>query len=424
MSGSTQSYSRGYSTYILVLLTLLYFFYLLDRMAIVVTQELIKEEFRLSDTQIGLIVGTFYGVSFAIAGLPLGRLADRVNRKRLLAVMLAIWSGLTAMCGLSASWWHLLLARAGIGAAEAGGAPASLSILSDIFPPEKRATVTSIFFSGTMIGMIVSFFAGGLIAQAYGWRAVFFIYGLPGLLLAAIILFTLREPMRAKPADVGDKPRTDLLRTAGALLGHKVVGKVYLGVIFYCLATASVGTWTIAFLMRVHDLNVAEAGFLVAVGKGVAGFVGGISLGMVSDRVNRIHPGGSMYVVAVSAAINFVAALVMLNAESLEVMIVGMLVFGFTMNAYPGPSTEVIARAGPSGDRATSFAMFTLLANLAGTGFGPVLVGVLSDLGPGSENLVFAMQSVMFAQLLAIVAYVWAARTLGAGRKTKSEING
>ena len=137
--------SRPYRIYVLILLSLVYVFYLVDRSAVIVSQELIKKEFGLSDTTVGLLTGTLYGVAYALAGIPMGWAADRVNRRNLVAGIVAIWSGLTALSGLCANFWQLALARIGVGAAESGGGPAALSILSDMFPPNRRGTVSSIF---------------------------------------------------------------------------------------------------------------------------------------------------------------------------------------------------------------------------------------------------------------------------------------
>jgi predicted MFS family arabinose efflux permease len=134
--------------YVLALFSLLYCVYMLDRNAALVTQELIKEDFALSDSEVGLVVGTLWGVSYALAGLPLGFMTDRVHRVRLLSALVAIWSGLTGLCALATSFWHLALARIGVGAAEAGGSPLSASILSDMFPPERRASALAIFYAG------------------------------------------------------------------------------------------------------------------------------------------------------------------------------------------------------------------------------------------------------------------------------------
>ena len=410
--------SSRYKVYVLVLLTLVYFLYLMDRMAIVITQELIKEEFGLSDTQMGLVIGTVYGISYGLAGLPMGWLVDRLNRKNLLVSIVAIWSGLTAACALGSSYFHLLIARIGIGAAEAGGSPASLSILTDLFPPARRATVASIFYSGTGIGMVASFFLGGLIASNFGWRAVFLIYGLPGILLAALIFFTVREPER-HGRTAGPLVKENIFRTALHLLQTPVLGNVYLGTVLYCLATSSVSTWLIAFLMRVHHLDVAMAGSILALGSGLCGIVGGITIGHLADRARRWGRGGPLFVVGAAAVANLAFGMAALQAGDLNVVIICLCVYGATAIAYSGPTNAVISQLAPATSRGMAFALFALLANMVGSGIGPVAVGLLSDRINTTSPLSVAMQLMLLFNVLSASAYFWAGRSLNRQPETR-----
>jgi predicted MFS family arabinose efflux permease len=409
--------SAAYRTWVLGLLTVLYFLYLLDRTAIMVTQELIKAEFRLSDTQMGMVVGTVYGISYALAGLPMGRLVDRVNRRSLLAGILTVWSGLTALCGVSSSYWQLMLIRIGVGASEAGGSPASLSLLSDLYPPERRATVASIFYSGTSFGLVVSFFVGGLIAAEWGWRAVFLVYGIPGLLVALLLMLTVREPARTMGENGVVPEQKGIFATVVTIFKVPVLGRVYLGSVLYCLGTAAVGTWLIAFLMRVHGLGVASAGAIVAGAHGICGIVGGILIGVLADRASKRHLGGTLVVMAIAGVINVAAGLVALNTSNLTVAIVMLCFFGATANAYSGPTNGVISQLAPGHMRGMAFALFALLANLIGTGVGPIAVGMISDIVPGGQ-LGFAMSTILMVNLLASAVFLWGARSFAKAERT------
>ena len=414
MEGARDGRSLGssrYKAYVLVVLTLVYFLYLMDRMAIVITQELIKKEFGLSDTQMGLAIGTVYGISYGIAGLPMGWLVDRLNRRNLLVSIVAIWSGLTAVCGLGSSYWHLLIARIGVGAAESGGSPASLSILTDLFPPTRRATVAGIFYSGTSIGMVASFFVGGLIASNFGWRAVFLIYGLPGILLAALIYFTVREPVRHGRA-TGPLATENILRTAIRILRTPVLGNVYVGTVLYCLATASVGSWLIAFLMRVHHVDVAMAGSILALSLGLCGIVGSIAIGLLADRARRWGSGWPLFVVGAAAVVNLGSGMVALHAADLHVVTACLCVYGATAIAYSGPTNAVISQLAPAASRGMAFALFALMANLIGSGIGPIAVGALSDRLATVDPLAGAMQLMLLFNALAALAYFWAGHSL------------
>lgn len=408
-SGSPRNRRRGWT---LALLTLLYFFYLLDRNAIIVTQELIKRDFDLSDTELGFLLGTVYGISYALAALPMGWLVDRVNRRNLLVAILSVWSALTAACGFSNAYWQLVAIRIGVAASEAGGAPASLSILSGLFPPHRRATAASIFYTGSGLGLSFSFLVGGLAAAELGWRAVFVLFGLPGLLLALLIALTVKEPPR--PAEAAAAPGGNtVVADALGLLTAPVLRLVYIGATLYCLSTAAVLGWITAFLMRTHAIDVGHAGALIAASVGGGSIVGGVMIGLAADRAARRTPGGALYVVAAAAILNLVGGLVALWASSLWVATLGMIPFGLTVFAYSGPTNAVISQIAPGRRLGLAFALFTLAANLLGGGLGPVLAGMVSDAWPQRGDLAPALSILLAANILAAIVYVRAGRSMG-----------
>lgn len=185
---NNKHYIPFHSWYTLGLLTLIYLCHAVDRSVISIVLEPLKQEFGISDSQVGILTGLAYATLYALAGIPIGYLIDRRNRRNLLAVLVAVWSACTVACGFAQNYWHLLTARLTVGAAEAGGAPTALSIISDLFPPDRRSTAISIFWVSTALGTAVSFAIGGLVAAEYGWRAAFFVAGLPGLLLVILLL--------------------------------------------------------------------------------------------------------------------------------------------------------------------------------------------------------------------------------------------
>jgi len=406
--GSAAPVSSIYRNYVLALLTTAYFFYLVDRTAIMITQEMVKEEFSLTDAQIGLLTGTVYGISYCLAGLPIGWMIDRFNRRNLIVALLGIWSALTALCGLNTAYWQLLAARIGVGAAEAGGAPVSLSMLSDLFPRERQSTVSSIFFSGTSIGIIAIFFLGGLIAEQWGWRALFLVCGVPGILLAVVILLTVKEPVRRDfAANPAAKPDS-LLRSTMTVLSTPVVAKIYFAAMLFCLASSAVMSWMVSFLMRVHHLDVATAGTILALSIGACGFVGVVSLGVLSDFASRRMPGGALFVVALAGGISFVFGMIALEVESLPLVIACLCVFGAAHGAYTGPTTAVISQIVPSQSRGVALALTLLLVNFVGSGIGPVAVGLISDHGGPEMGINTAMQMMLLINLAATLAYLWA----------------
>jgi len=398
-------------TYTLALLTGVYFFYLLDRNAVLVTQELFKAEFHLSDTQVGLATGLSYGVCYALVGLPMGFLIDRTNRSRLLATLVAIWSGVTVLCVLAGQFWHLAVSRAIIGGAESGGSPASLSILSDLYPPERRATVSSIFFAGAGVGGIISFLVGGYIAQHFGWRAVFFVYGAPGLLLAVLIWFTVAEPQRRAITDAS--VARGFWTTSLGLIRDRGLLPIYCGSVLYTLSMSGVGSWMVPYLMRVHHLPVAMASVTVALAFGLLATLGSIAFGFASDWFERRRKGGMLTALAFAALFNGVAGIALALSQNFPLALLCFALWGVSALVYSGPANAAIAGIAPERARGTGFALFAVLCNLIGSGLGPLLTGVLSDrlaLVLGTRSISAAIGMLAAVQIGATVAFLLAAR--------------
>lgn len=201
-------YSDQYRRYVLIILTGVYAFNFIDRQILVILQESIKRDLGISDTQLGLLTGFAFAIFYVTMGIPIARLADKYNRKNIVTVSLVVWSSITALSGLAQNYIQLLLARIGVGIGEAGGSPPAHAMLSDYYPPEKRATALSTYSVGIYIGILIGLFVGGVLDQAYGWRVAFFAMGIPGVLYAIILYFTVQEPQRGfydKPVEAGQE---------------------------------------------------------------------------------------------------------------------------------------------------------------------------------------------------------------------------
>src|SRR5215475_3819007 len=185
-----------YAYYVLGVLVVVYIFNFIDRQILAILLQPIKEDLKISDTALGFLTGFAFALFYTIAGLPLARIADRWVRRSLIALSLATWSIMTAASGLARGFTDLALARIGVGIGEAGATPPAHSLLSDYFPPEKRATVLALYASGIYVGVGLGFWLGGWINDAYGWRAAFFVVGLPGVAMALLVRLTVREPVR------------------------------------------------------------------------------------------------------------------------------------------------------------------------------------------------------------------------------------
>ncbi|MGI9592688.1 MAG: MFS transporter, partial [Myxococcota bacterium] len=188
--------SDSYRRYALGLLLVVYVFNFIDRQILAILAEPIAKELDLSDTALGFLGGVAFAVFYTFAGIPIARWADRGTRRSIIALGLLVWSGMTAVTGLSRSFAHLALARVGVGLGEAACSPPAHSLLSDYFPPERRGTAFSIYSLGIPIGGAIGTFAGGWIVEFFDWRTAFFAVGLPGVVLALVVRLTLREPPR------------------------------------------------------------------------------------------------------------------------------------------------------------------------------------------------------------------------------------
>jgi len=369
----------------------------------VVAQELIKKEFGLSDTAMGLITGTLYGVAYALAGLPLGWACDRYNRKNLLALLVGTWSALTAACAFSPSYLHLAVARLGIGASESGGAPAALSILSNLFPPERRAMVSSIFYAGAGVGALASFLIGGYVAGLYGWRAVFLVVGLPGLVLAAIIALTVREPTKETLPNRESHPLhsfRELVRTPG-------LTPLYIATAFYMPAVTGVWTWMVPFFMRSYNLTLATTGFYVSLGTGLFATIGVLASGVVADWSRRRWGiSGPLIALGIGSLLHVGFGLVVFLSRDLDTVVIALCAMGTMLSINAGPTNALISEIAPTQSRGLGFSVFAVVSNVIGSGLGPLIVGLLSDhMGDTATSLRFAMTSVLCIQLLAAAIF-------------------
>ncbi len=193
-------FSSRYRNYVLFILFLTYVLNFLDRQLMTILLEPIKQEFGASDTAMGFLTGFAFALFYASLGIPVARLADKWSRRNVIAISITLWSGMTALCGAAASFGQLALLRIGVGVGEAGGTPPSHSLIADYFPPEKRSTALSIHSTATQFGILIGMLGGAYIAQAYGWRMAFVIFGVPGILVGALIALTIREPVRSHAA--------------------------------------------------------------------------------------------------------------------------------------------------------------------------------------------------------------------------------
>ncbi len=367
--------SGVYRWYVLGVLTLTYAIHAMDRNVLNLLIEPIRREFQVSDSALGLLTGLGYAVPFAIAGLPLGVLIDRTNRRRLLALMLSVWSAFTALGGAALNFPMLLATRMAVGAAESGTPPNILSQISDYFPPRLRATAVSVFYIGAPVGTMMGAFLAGQITAAYGWRAALLVAAIPGFILAAILMLTVREAKR------GDRPTGEpgvTLMQALQIVRNPGMACVLAALIIGGLASVGIGAWTGALLMRSFHMPVQDAGKLVAL-TGLVGACGTALGGVISDLFAK---GRSERLLLLAGLTNLIALplfLYAVMARDVASLTPALLAWSVIHVIYWGPGYGVALGLAPAQTRGRIMALTFVLSNILGSGMGPQIVGWLSD---------------------------------------------
>jgi MFS family permease len=383
-----EAYTNRYRYYVLALLTLGYVFNFVDRQVMTILIEPIKMEFGASDTQMGLLSGLAFALFYATLGIPVARLADRWSRRNVLAISMTTWSAVTALCATATGFWHLLLLRIGVGIGEAGGTPPSQSLLADYFPPEKRAFAQGILATAPNIGILVGLFGGALIAEAYGWRSVFLVFGIPGILLAILIQLTIKEPLKVTAS--ASEEGAGLFSTLGNIFRLPSFAHIMVGVGFTGIAGYGLGVWSPSFLVRVHNMSLVDAGLYLGLIGVFGGGLGTISSGLLVDRLARRDKRWQLWLPAIGIflALPTQLAFLLWPAEHRLVMgdvdvpfaLVFMALSAVFASFWIAPSYAAVQNLVPQYWRTQASALMLLAINLLGMGLGPLLVGMLSDL--------------------------------------------
>jgi len=403
-AGEERGFASRQAVLALVMLTLAYVCVALDRAIISIVLQPLKSEFALSDSQLGMLPLAF-SLFFVAAGIPLGMLADRASRQRIIACSLFAFSLATVLCGAVQNFLHLLLARVGVGAGEAGCGPAAMSMISDLFPERQRASALSCYYLATPIGIILTFVVGGYLVGAYGWRVAFLGAGLPGLLLAIVLFFTLREPAREVSASGGRAESAgSLLNVVRRMLGRPALRHLSLGITLNAVVSAAIVIWYAPFLVRIHGVSVAHAGLLVGLFYGGISMIGVLGGGLVADWLSRYGYAWRARLVAVAALLSAPALLGMLLAPGMPLMLVCLAGWAILSSIWYGPAFGMSQSLVPVYQRATLVSLLYLLTNLVGAGGGPQLVGLFSDL----LEPYFGIHSLPYGMAFMVVGHLWA----------------
>jgi predicted MFS family arabinose efflux permease len=404
--------NKHYRYYVLGLLTIGYVFSFIDRQILAILQEPIKLELGLSDSQLGLISGFSFALFYVVLGLPIARWADKGSRRGIVALAVGVWSLMTVFCGMAQNFWQMLLARIGVAAGEAGGSPPSHSLISDIFAPEKRATALGVYSIGVNVGILFGFLAGGWLNHLYGWRMTFFIVGVPGIALALLMRYTIREPERGfSEGRSGDSSATDkaappMMAVVRHLISMPSFRHLAVGSGLAAFAGYAAANWMPSFLMRSYQLDSADIGTWLALFAGVGGAIGTFSGSWLADRLSVRDIRWYAWTPAVALALATPLVFLTFWAGSFEATMAAHLFPACVTTLYLAPVIAVTHRLVENRMRALASAILFLVLNIIGLGLGPLMVGMLSDALSASLGVESLRQSLL---ILGTLATCWSA---------------
>lgn len=394
-------------------LLVVYVFNFLDRQIVTILAEPIARDLGLSDTQIGVLTGLSFALFYSTLGLPIARVADRprTDRVKLIAAAVAVWSLATAACGGARSFVQLAIARVFVGAGEAGGTPPAHSLITDIAVPEQRARAFALYQLGPPIGGLIGMVAGGFMATTLGWRWAFVVVGLPGMILALLVVLLLRDPRRSGTSSLHTVP-LPLGRALGQILASKSMRLLLTTAGFASFATYGVLIWTTIFFQRSHGLSPAETGLWFGLVNGIGSMLGVWLGGQIGDR-HRAK--GNQHLLTIPALAQMLSVPFLLAALMVGDWRLSLVLFfpAIVLNwLYVAPYYSAVQGLVPPAARAIASASILLMQNLIGLGLGPVLLGYFSDLlkpGYGTDSVRYVL---FIAGLVSLIAglLLWRAR--------------
>jgi predicted MFS family arabinose efflux permease len=403
--------------YVLVILTFVYALSIADRFVMSTLIEPIKADLRLSDSAIGFLTGVALALFYVTAGLPLASLADRANRRTMIALALGAWSAMTAFCGIAQNFWQLLLARIGVGVGEAGGTPPSTSLVSDYFPWRRRALALSVYSVGASLGSMLGSSAG-YASDAWGWRAAFLLLGVPGIVFAIVVALTVREPQRGRLDELPPPVRASLWDTLRFTRKQPALLHTLIGASVYTLWAWGLMWWTPSYLVRSHHMILGDAGGALSLMHGLGGtavlLLTMLVMGKLAKHDARLVP----WFVAAVIALATVPSIIAYTAASSAVTINMLWIFIPLSYAPFGPTFALLQNLVPASMRAQAVALMLFFSNFANLVIAPQAVGFASDYLAaryGAESLRHALIPLAFVGFWAAWHYWLCAKHLASG---------
>ena len=416
MSSTIENQSNSLRNYVLGILVIVYTFNFIDRQILSILLESIKNDLNLSDTSLGLLSGFAFALFYATLGIPIAKYADFGNRRNLISLAIGIWSFMTALSGLAQNFFHLLIARIGVGVGEAGCSPPAHSMISDYFPANIRATALGIYSLGIPFGIMFGLFAGGWINEYFGWRIAFFVVGVPGILLAIIFRFTVQEPKRGQAegrADTKDQP--NIIETAKFLLSKKSFRHLAFGASLAAFVGYGAITWLPSFFQRSYGMQTGDVGWYLGLILGIPGGLGIFLGGYLSDYFGSKDVRWCLWVVALAMLITtplYYMVYLSPTSNTSFLWLIIPIAFGNFYQATTFSQTQGIVELRM---RSVAAAILLFIINIIGLGFGPQAVGILSDIlskNYGKESLRYSLMILTTLKLWCAYHYYLAGKYL------------
>lgn len=376
----------------------------LDRQLIALLGADIQKELGLQDWQLGFVSGTAFALLYGAVGIPLSIVADRANRVRLLSVCLVAWSALTAVCGLAVNFTQLSLARVGVAVGEAGAYPASLSMIGDLYPARSRSTVTSIFFSATAAGTLISFIVGGVLADHFGWRMTFILAAIPGILVAVLLWLTAPEPKRGAMDGMVKPQAQPILATFPMLMKIKVYSRIIVSFAMTSFVLFSLLAWMPVYAIRKFELGTGMTGLGIGLSLGFMSAAVQIIGGILADRATRKSAAAPIRIAGWAQVLCIPFIVGALFSDSFVLFCI-LFAIGNGFASTSGPlSLAAIQSVVPVNVRATAAAIILLSGILCGFGFGPTVVGAISDLLRTTDATASLRTALLFPLIGAVIS--------------------
>jgi MFS family permease len=402
--------------YVLILMCLIYAINIADRYVVSTVLEPIRMELQLTDAGVAFLTGIPLALFYVAFGIPISWLADRSNRRNILAASLVIWSGFTALCGLSGNYLQFLLGRIGVGVGEAGGTPPSTAIVSDCFPADRRPMAMTVLALGAPIGAWLGADMAGAVAHAFRWRAAFIALGVPGLLVGILVFLTVREPPRGRLDAIVDDIHPSLLDCLRFLWKQKAAFHVVVGGGLCALWGWGLIYWTPTFLQRAYNLDVGQAGAVTGDIHLWGGSLATVGTAWLLSRPSMADPKRVVWLLAGGVALTTIPSMIAYGTHSLWLCKLMFCIFIPAIYFYIGPCFGLLNNLAPCHMRNMFIAISLLVANILNLIVAPWLVGFLSDsFAHGSATDASSLRSALL--ILAPTGF-WAAYHLYLASKT------